>query len=172
MFRTEPLILSKRLRLPDMAKRTGKRRKKAAKKSAPPNFVAGLTLLSIRLVESSSTLHIVDNAVPQKMRVGLSMASAMRPDGKLAVLVNTEVDAEALKNKESHLKIHSKFECLYKTESEPSEDEARAACSIGVMAMWPYVREFTSNVSSRMGLTPLVLPLARTRNGEITIGET
>jgi len=157
-----------------MAKRTAKRRKKSPKRSsAEKSFISRIKLRSIRLVESSTELHIVDNAIPQKMRIGVSMAAAMRADGMFAVLVNTEVNAEALKNKESHLKIHSKFECLYETDTVPSEGEARGACGVAVMAMWPYIREFTATVSGRMGLNQLVLPIARINRetGAIEIGE-
>lgn len=133
-----------------------------ARTGGPIFLPLDVRLHSIRLLGCASTLHVVDNKLPSKIKLGVNALVGMRNDEPMiSVLLGVTVTGGDEKGKSSRIEVGCRYEGLYEYSKKPSKDEANAVGVIGTLALWPYVREFVSSTTSRMGIRPLTLPMVR-----------
>ena len=84
------------------------------------------------------------------------------PNKKLAVKAAFDMSVHSEGDESDSLKLNCVFLLLYDLDSVDglSEDKVVAFTQwIGMNNAWPYVREFVQNMTMRLGLPPLVIPL-------------
>jgi preprotein translocase subunit SecB len=121
-------------------------------------------LVDIRLFESSSKLVEVvaaDVALASDMQVEPTMT--VEGDA-LVARVRFRVEITRADDDSPVAGVECTYGALYRLPSEhdlPRNELQAFSQSVGLLALYPYAREFTQTVTTRMGLPPLVLPILR-----------
>lgn len=124
-------------------------------------------LTDVRFFEVSGAVldepieEINEDEFQQRMTVKVG-----REDGILEIRVDFEVDTQSCK-----YRVVAATQFLY----EPADQSVSVALGkefaerVGVMAVYPYVREAISSLATRLRQPPITLPLMR--SGELDLGE-
>lgn len=135
------------------------------------HIIAAAQLQNIRLVEIQAKNQIGFGEVVSELTVSTRHRATMlaREESSFRVLASLEVRAH--REKQTRIRVSVDLELSYElpqgTEKDPAELEAFANVN-GVFNAWPYWREIIQNISTRMGLPPLVLPLFRMPSAKTT----
>ena len=155
-----------------MARKRVSTRAKPRRKTAAKEDASDLTLelKLVRLVESKANLAIAGRQFPRNASViaGVEGANpkAVENGFELRVRVTADITGTADDNKGSRLEILCRYEVISIAPREPTKDEVKRNAFAAAHIAWPYLREFVSSVSSRMGALPVVLPLLRVNPDE------
>lgn len=121
-------------------------------------------LIDIRLFESSSKLVEVV-AADVSLASDMQVEPTMTVDGDaLVARVRFRVEITRADDDSPVASVECTYGALYRLPSEhdlPRNELQAFSQSVGLLALYPYAREFTQTVTTRMGLPPLVLPILR-----------
>lgn len=133
--------------------------------------IAGTSnLFDVRLAQSNVGLNRVPAPTAQlnvDVEVSPSASISLDDDEAGLLLVNVEFHvriADTAENAEPVAEVECAFVAAFEShpDSEPSGDELEAfAETTGLFAVYPYAREYISDVTRRMGLPALVLDLLK-----------
>lgn len=123
-----------------------------------------LHLRHIRLIDLVSHLEIRDGKIPSFAAIESAATVGQSPDGRLIVdmtlnLKGRPADAEA---ESSSVVIDVHYQCVYDiADAEANQFKPFAAeiAKVGMLILWPHVRELVQSVTSRMSLPAFVLPV-------------
>ena len=127
-------------------------------------------IVSVRLVNSLSAidekidphkLAAIFTSLVFQVRFGLVVGSQLKCYAKFILKAKDKANS-----KKHFMSIEATFELQYKLEKSLSfnSSEIESFCSQNaVFNAWPYWRELAQSQSTRMGLTPLVMPLFKVR---------
>jgi len=157
-----------------MAKKNAVRRPKpAAPDHGAAEFIEGLSLRLIRLVESQSRLDIKSPHPEFKPVLNSGFVVSEPEKAENIVLANVRLDIDARSEKDqSSMSLSVVIQCVYACKSRPTGSEQSSVLGhFATIAAWPYIREFVNSMTCRMTLPPLILPqILVNPGGGITMG--
>lgn len=134
----------------------------------PMRLIRASTLESVQLkkVVAESRVRNADEIAKPYLNVGFGAVVGDKTASEFSVVVRGEVTIrdESVNNPESSVRVNAEFSLTYSypTDLAPTSTELESfAETNAVLNAWPYLRELVQNVSSRMGLPPVTLPLFR-----------
>ena len=154
-------------RTPKKVARTPKKIRASSAARAAQKHVGSVHLRFIRLVDSVTKIIVSNGESPTEVKIELKAGHAIREDGDLHVIgvhVNATVvglppGLAELDDKKSHLMITAHFECQYGSPVPLDDEGLKILDGIGINVAWPLAREFILDMSARMGMPPILLPL-------------
>lgn len=144
------------------------KKKSSSKMTKTGSIFSRFALNRIRMVSSTTGLRLKPGPPPTKHKISISVISDYRRESRLTLVVlscRTGVFYE-VDDQESAIDIECKYLAEYRCTSKayPSAktlDSNESDLLLGgVMQLWPYVRSFVQDVSAKMAVPPVVLPIA------------
>jgi hypothetical protein len=126
-----------------------------------------LTLTSVRLVNVTADLRILDGKVPNHAEISAVPNAGVSNDGTTVhgnvMLTVTGKPMGAVDGEDcSTVKIQAQYQCVY-TPVDVAADQFmphREAIANGIMfVVWPYLRELCYSLTGKMGIPPITMPL-------------
>lgn len=147
-----------------MATKKSRKKKEAIDPKRYAQILRGIKLEEIYL-ESCSVIHKRENLIKQKsLQVSIrDNASYEQHNGRVKVTHKYYLTAKQPEMEDFALKISTAFCLVYVTDS-PFEKEFFDTFKNTSLRMnsWPYLRELVQNMTQRMNIPPLTLPLVMT----------
>jgi preprotein translocase subunit SecB len=152
-----------------MAKALKKHQKASAAKAPTEVSVTifeRLQLRNIRLISLVSNLQIHNGKLPTVASLESTASVGPAPDGNLHVnmtLTLTGRPSDAAADDDASLvKIEVHYQCIYEVVEggpEQFEKDASIIAKVGMLVLWPHIRELVQSVTSRMAIPPFILPI-------------
>lgn len=146
---------------------------KKQKKDKPRNisdleynsYLAKTELFEVRLIDANASLNL-DKFAPNSLKSGpimLSIEDKYQYSSKkdiYMIAVNWSLNAKFEKDEEKFLVVTAKFSViLSNTDKLPKEFWNLYKKATLPLIVYPYFREFVQNITSRMNIPPLTLPI-------------
>jgi len=122
----------------------------------------GLELNNIYLLSSSATIDRENIGTDVGIKLSGEASFAKIPKGDIEVTQEYLIEARNRALKKKYLNIKCKFCFVYSSKLEFTEEffETFKKANLPINT-WPYFREFVYNITSRMYIPPLTLPLLK-----------
>lgn len=130
-------------------------------------FIRGLKLIGLGLENSSARLErdayiaVRRSSKEPVRRIQADCRVSESGKGFFDCLAVFKLTFEHAESKELLLRLDSTFRCHFHTESKDFDEMARRFVTAEFkLIIWPYFRQFVTDITARMGIAPVTVPFS------------
>jgi hypothetical protein len=126
--------------------------------------IQGLDLKNISMQDSKASLN-TEIKVPTELNISIKDEAEfkVRNDGEVLIFHNYVVDARKPESKSKFIKLETTFLVKMTSKESFTQDFFDIYKNVSLhLNTWPYFREFVNQMTARMNVSPLTLPLFKT----------